>query len=669
MFAVQLFSLIVYSVEMGRSVMFKFLDVKKLFSAFGLIIFLFYRPVLASPADKRTEITAAQFGAAPFVRSPIISSNGKRIAAMAVVKGKKTILIVDIDAGMKIQQIATSETNSVRWVKWAGDDRLLISIGIQTKLDGWPVYVTRLQMYDLNTKSFRPITAKNDGFNGSDVIHIDPAGQSILLAAQRSIFDWPAVIRVDLNTLAATQIVKSHTFVSDWYADPSGVVRAGIGSEGRNWWLLARASPDAPFEKIIRKRVKDSDKETDIERFVPVTGSSEGYAVANKSTGRFGLYRYDFQTDTIGDAVFEHGEVDIDDFDLSPSTGALRAVYYTDDRARVQWFDPKMIALQKRLDKALPGNITRVISTARDEKRLIIWSGGASDPGAYYLLDQSTKRMETLFEPYAELTGKTFSPVEAVSYTARDGLKIPAYLTKPLGHDPKNLPLVIMPHGGPFLRDSWEFNTWAQFLANRGYVVLQPNFRGSTGYGRDFVSKGEGQWGRKMQDDIDDGVGWLIKNGLVDGKRVCIMGASFGGYAAMWAAARNPEIYRCAISFAGISDVGGMMRYDRRTFSSPRYFRDWRDKVKGEEKYDLKLVSSLYAVDKIAIPILIAHGDKDDVVPIKQSELLRDALIKAEKPHEYVAYVGENHNLEKEENGADFLTRVDAFLKKHNPSQ
>jgi dipeptidyl aminopeptidase/acylaminoacyl peptidase len=257
--------------------------------------------------------------------------------------------------------------------------------------------------------------------------------------------------------------------------------------------------------------------------------------------------------------------------------------------------------------------------------------------------------------------------MDSVSYAARDGLQIPAYLTLPRGIEAKQLPLIVMPHGGPFLRDEWGYDTWVQFLANRGYVVLQPNFRGSTGYGRDFVVKGEGQWGRTMQDDLDDGVKWLVEQGKVDPKRVCIMGGSYGGYAALWAAARNPEIYRCAISFAGISDLAAMIKYDRRAFAATRYYTAWRERVQGDKSFDLNTVSPLYAIDRINIPLLIAHGSDDENVPLAQSKKLHEALLKAKKPHSYIVYEGEGHGFDKPENATAFLEQVDQFLRTNNP--
>jgi len=269
---------------------------------------------------------------------------------------------------------------------------------------------------------------------------------------------------------------------------------------------------------------------------------------------------------------------------------------------------------------------------------------------------------------YEKLIGKRLAPMEPVRYIARDGLEIRAYLTLPPGKGTANLPLVVMPHGGPFVRDIWGYDAWVQYLASKGYAVLQPNYRGSTGFGKAFVEKGNGQFGRGMQDDVDDGVKWLAAKGTVDPKRVCIMGASYGGYAAMLAAVRNPELYRCAISFAGLSDVSAQLKYDRKSFAASRYFRNWRDRVKGDKDFELDTISPLKMADRMTVPILIAHGTADRTVPVSQSQRLHDALLKIKRPHEFVLYKDEGHGFADPANATDFLDRVGKFLAEHNPS-
>jgi len=597
-----------------------------------------------------------------------MSPDAKHVVTEAHVNGGKRLVILELGAkpGPSHSFHMPGKWELVGY-RWAGNDRVLVSIGHSDVLFGDDVYVTRLVMYDLKTDKAAFIGKKNEGVEGDNIIYVDRDGHWLLLNVQKTIYDYPSVYRVDLDTMEMKKVVGEHPYVWNWFADSSGTVRAGLGVQSHRWWLLYRKDADAKFEKVMRRVLKQGDDdEGSIERFIPLNGSDHGYAVTNARTGRYGLYHYDFSSDSIGEPVFEHPQVDIDDFRISEQN-EITAVYYTDDRSRVEWLVPRMKELQGKIDRALPDRINRVISMSSDGEKMLIWSGSAADPGVYFYYDAPAARMSQLARPYGKMTDKQLADMNSVSYAARDGLQIPAYLTLPPGVEARQLPLIVMPHGGPFLRDEWGYDTWVQFLANRGYVVLQPNFRGSTGYGRDFVVKGEGQWGRTMQDDLDDGVKWLVEQGKVDPKRVCIMGGSYGGYAALWAAARNPEIYRCAISFAGISDLAAMIKYDRRAFAATRYYTAWRERVQGDKSFDLNTVSPLYAIDRINIPLLIAHGSDDENVPLAQSRKLHEALLKAKKPHSYIVYEGEGHGFDKPENATAFLEQVDQFLRTNNP--
>jgi dipeptidyl aminopeptidase/acylaminoacyl peptidase len=624
-------------------------------------------PTLAAGAERQL-ISAADFGALPFMVGPKMSPDAKHVVTTAHLKGKQLLVILDLGQKTGPAHSFTMPGKwELGWYRWAGNERVLVSIGHADVLFGEDVYVTRLVMYDLKTDQAAFVGKKNEGVEGDDVIHIDRDGHWLLLNVQKTIYDYPSVYRVDLDTMEMKKVVGAHPHVWNWFADSSGTVRAGVGVEGRRWWLLYRKDADGKFEKIMRRTVKRDDEEGAIERFIPINGSDHGYAVTNARTGRYGLYRYDFSSDAIGEPVFEHPQVDIDDFRISDQN-EITAVYYTDDRSRVEWLMPRMKELQGKIDRELPDRINRVISMSSDGEKMLIWSGSAADPGTYFYYDATTAKMSMLARPYGSMTDKPLANMDSVSYAARDGLQIPAYLTLPTGVEARQLPLIVLPHGGPFLRDEWGYDTWVQFLANRGYVVLQPNFRGSTGYGRDFVAKGEGQWGRTMQDDLDDGVKWLVEQGKVDPKRVCIMGGSYGGYAALWAAVRNPEIYRCAISLAGISDLAAMIKYDRRSFAATRYYTAWRERVQGDKGFDLNTVSPLYAVDRINIPLLIAHGTDDENVPLAQSKKLHEALLKANKPHSYIVYEGEGHGFDNPANATAFLEQVEQFLRTNNPA-
>ncbi|HYI41292.1 MAG TPA: S9 family peptidase [Allosphingosinicella sp.] len=638
-------------------------------AALAALVFLSAPGFAAAPAAPE-RIPIEVFGALANYASPEISPNGKHVVAEALSGKQKAVIVYDFDEGSSaFTRINVGEKLEVMSTRWAGNRRILLSVFGTGKVLGFEVPITRLFLKDLDTGALKELGRdKVEGLFGGDIVFVDPEGAYVLLSAQRSFFASPSVLRVDLATLKSKEVARAQSGVWSWYADPSGIVRAGLGSDVDSWWLYYRERDSQSFRKIKGKRSAGMSL-SNLEMLIPVAGSDKGYAIANKATGRYGVYRYDFLTDTLGDPVFEHAHVDVEGIVRSNRTGEPDAVVFTDERERMAWLDKEMQAIQGRLDKALPGRVNRIVSRDAADNRMIVLSTTGSDPGAYYLYDRSKRTLAELAKSRDALAGKALAPVEPVGFAARDGLAIPAYLTRPIGRGDKALPLIVMPHGGPFVRDKWTYEPWVQFLANRGYVVLQPNFRGSTGYGKAFVDAASGEFGRKMQDDLDDGVRWLVDKGLVDPKRVCIMGASYGGYAAMWAAARNPDIYRCAISFAGISDIRPMLRYNPSQWIAQRYYRDWRDRIRGDSKFDLERVSPLARARDIRIPLLLAHGKDDSRVPPSQSTRLHDALQKAGRPHEYVLYPEEGHGFAKPENAVDFLKRVEAFLEKHNPAR
>jgi dipeptidyl aminopeptidase/acylaminoacyl peptidase len=420
------------------------------------------------------------------------------------------------------------------------------------------------------------------------------------------------------------------------------------------------------MKEVLRYKYRDRDAKLGIMNFV--VDSDDGF-IGSDMTGRDALYRYNFAVNSIGEKIFEHPSSDLEGVLLSRDGRHVQGVTYVEDQQRVKWLDNRLAALQAELDASFPGRQARIVSRSHDDQKLIIWAGTSSDPGRYFYQNRTTGDIKLLADVGEKLRKAALSPSRYVNYTARDGTRIYGYLTLPAGSEARNLPLIIVPHGGPYgVRDSGDFDSEIQFLANRGYAVLQPNYRGSSSYGTEFAKKGEGQWGRKMQDDIDDGMDWLAKAGTIDPKRVCIVGSSYGGYAALWGATRNPERYRCAASFAGVTDVERQVRYSR-AFMDRKGAKSWMEKVRGEDKkFDLGSISPLSTVARLKVPVLITHGDEDQRVPLKQSSLYVKALQDAGKVHEFKLYKGEGHGFSKSENYKDYLDRLEAFLAKHNPA-
>jgi dipeptidyl aminopeptidase/acylaminoacyl peptidase len=638
-------------------------------------------PPAAAPSDLATNPTAAPSAPPPVVPPRIaaevfakpssytgmqLSPSGTQVVARAIVNDTECLVVRDLETG-KARLISLPAKVELVWFGWAGDDRILFSFGSGVRWFDRDAYATRLIAYDLRTDKPVFIGRRDGGLEGDDVLYVDPAGEWLLLALQRTPYEYPAVFRADLGTGALREVVDAQRHVWDWYADRAGVVRTGIGYRGDSWFMVYRKSADEKFRRTAGADY--GDRATLLDMLSLIRDSDEGFLLSDEKTGRLALYRYNFATGALGELVFESPTNDIDDFSLSEDGRSVVSVEYVDDRQRTAWLDPTLRTHQDRIDGTLPGRMNHFVSRSQDGKRFLVWSGAANDPGSYYLYVPGNALLKQVAVVHDGLNPAQLPATAYTGYPARDGLEIPAYLTLPLGREPKGLPLVVMPHGGPYgVRDELGYDNEVQFLANRGYAVLQPNYRGSAGYGAGFYQQGQGQWGRRMQDDLDDGVDWLVGQGIVDPKRVCLVGSSYGGYAALWGATRNPERYRCAASFAGVTDVGRQLKYQLNSFGDRRGRKDWRSTVEGEDGFDLDSISPYFGVAGLRVPVLLAHGEQDQIVPVRQSEMYASALKKAGKAHEHVVYPGEGHGLSDADNLADWLRRLEVFLARHNPA-
>lgn len=619
----------------------------------------------AAPPAIPEKYPVETFSKSPFLDGPKLSPDGRQMVATVEADGKPAIAVINLFDRKTGSRLIGIGESYIRWYRWAGNDRVLIGLLMKGKYYGYDVFVTRLASYQVSTEKISFLGRKSQGFLGDDVLFVADDGSYILLASTRDVMTNPAVHRVDLATEEMQLVQPAREQITEWVADRDGVIRAGFGFSGRRLRVIYRDKAEDEFRTLANIKLEESDGEIDTVR-IPVAGD-KGYVVTNAQTGRFAVYEFDWSTSEVGKPVFEHPQVDIDDISMTEDGATVEAVFYTDDRDRVVWFEPEMKELQREIDEALVGRMNWIVSSSKDRTRFIVWTGTASDPGHYYYYNRPAERMERIATPYEALKDKKLAPVKFVSYLARDGLEIPAYLTLPIGRGTRNLPLVLMPHGGPHVRDSWAFDYWVQFLANRGYVVLQPNFRGSSGYGKEFLAKGFGQWGTGMQDDLVDGVQWLIREGTVDPKRICIMGGSYGGYAALMGAIKTPELFRCAISWAGVTDVNDMMRFDRSQMLPKRY-KKWRNRVLGEAELDLRTVSPVHRAADVNVPVLLMHGRDDDNVPYRQARNFVKAMEKARKPLEFIEFPEAGHTIDTTEDRTRFLAAAEAFLTKHNPA-
>ena len=617
-------------------------------------------------ATASAPIPVERFAELPFLETPVLSPDGTRIAArVADEDAEKRIGIWTVGADSR-QPPRMIRAPDVVSYQWAGNRRLLGTVTNLVILVGFsitPIPVSRIVSLDLETG--RSMTLGSAGGLSDQVIFVDPDGRFVLLSTQTSFTTTPSVQRIDLATGAAVEVQPSRRGVWNWFADADGVVRVGVDYGERRTRVYYRDAPGGELRLADNRRNVRDDSIVDLVRFVSDT--SRGIVVTNAETGRFAVYEYDFATDTRGATLFEHPEVDVAT-PIFAADGTVDGVLYETDRTRTHWLDPEMARIQQAVDRTFPGKTNLILGGSRDGNRLLISSSAADDPGTYYVYDRRARRMEIFASPFDGLHELRFATVRPVSYPSRDGLTIRGYLTLPPGRPETGLPLIVLPHGGPFLRDSWVFDQEVQFLASRGYAVLQPNFRGSTGYGRDFVARGYGQLGGGMIDDMDDGVEWLVREGIVDRSRVCIMGSSYGGYAAVWGAMRSPERYRCAISMSGPSDLRSQVRHNADSFVARRYVREFRRQVEGAERTDLNAISPLRQAERLRVPLLLGHGDNDIIVPVEQSRRLLEALNRRGAAVESVFYPKAGHGFTTAEERADWFRRVEAFLARHNPA-
>lgn len=601
------------------------------------------------------------------IASPTLSPDGTHVAAQVRHNDKTGVSVMDAMARTAVASAILSDDLEYNWHRWAGPDIVLISVSQMLPVLGEETRVSRLLGMRVSTQEKWVVGPKAMGVEGDDLLHVADDGSSVLLSFQKSVYDWPTVTRVSLlDPKDRGQLIQREVDgIWEWYADDQGVVRMGTGWTGGKLRVTYRRTATEKFREIARIGEDDKDKVFDVARIVG--GSNEAYILKNDDAGRRGLVRYDLASRQSLETVYRNADWDLTDAWLDEA-GKPLAADYTDDRDRRVWFDPTMAKLQQQLETALKADEVWVGSRSKDNSRMLVYAGGESNPGQLFVYDATRRALQAFATFKPKLNIAHLARPKPIAYTARDGSRIAGYLTLPQGREPRDLPLIIMPHGGPYgVRDKLRYDDEVQFLANRGYAVLQPNYRGSGGYGGDFEKKGDGQIGRAMQDDIDDAMDWAVDQGIAARDRVCVVGASYGGYAAMWSVIRNPERYRCAASFAGVTDWKRMLKYDAKYFSR-KGAKKWSARVSGEKEFDLDTMAPARTIDQLKRPLLVAHGKRDTNVPFSQYKLLMAQAQQAGVSFDPLVFDEAGHGLDKPEDKARWFASLEAFLAKHNPA-
>ena len=465
---------------------------------------------------------------------------------------------------------------------------------------------------------------------------------------------------INIETGEMKVLYQNDKNYDSWVTDHNGVIRIATKTDGVNTTYFHRASEEAPFDSILTTTYKDA---FNVQFFT--FDNKNVYVATNIGRDKTAIVEYDLATRKEIKEIFSNPDYDVDGLGFSPKRKVLTVVSYTSWKTERKFLDKEAEDDFNKIQAKFKDYEVGLYGYNNDEDKYVIWTGSDKVAAKYYFYDKKTGDTKFLADALPWLKEENMATMKAIEYKSRDGLTIHGYLTLPKGVDAKNIPVVVNPHGGPWARDSWGFNPEAQMLANRGYGVLQMNFRGSTGYGKEFWLKSQKQWGKTMQDDITDGVNWLIKEGIADPKRVAIYGGSYGGYATLAGVTFTPDLYACAVDYVGVSNLFTFMK------TIPPYWEPYKamfQELVGDPVKDSVLMASaspaLHA-DKIKTPLLVAQGANDPRVNKAESDQMVDALKKRGVEVEYMVKNDEGHGFANENNRIDFYKAMDKFFDKY----
>jgi len=592
-----------------------------------------------------------------FFRNPVkvaysISPNGEYLAFMQPWEQRLNVFVEKIGSG-QATRVTSAKARDIAGYAWKGDNRI--------------VYIQDTG----GDENFRLYAVGIDGSNPKDLTpfekvraqiidNLEQNGTEILVGLNKrnpQIFD---VYRINVNTGAMEMIAENPGNYTGWGTDWDGKLRIAITTDGVNSSVLVRNTETEKFAPLVTTSFKET--------FAPLVFTSDNkqlYVSTNIGRDKTAIVKYDVENKKELEKIYEHPEVDVTSLLSSRKRRVITGVSYTTDKSQYHFIDKQRADLQKDLERRLPGYEVRLAGCNREEDKCLVRSFTDRSRGAYYFYDLKAKDFRKLADISPWLNEQDMAPMKPIKYQSRDGLTINGYLTLPKGVAARNLPVVVNPHGGPWFRDQWGYNPEVQFLANRGYAVLQVNFRGSTGYGRKFWEASFKQWGKAMQNDITDGVQWLIKEGIADPKRVGIYGGSYGGYATLAGLTFTPDLYAAGVDYVGVANLFTFIK------TIPPYWKPYLEMIYemvGHPERDKDLLtaaSPVFHSAKIKVPLLIAQGANDPRVNKAESDQMVEALKARGIEVPYIVKSNEGHGFSNEENRFEFYRAMEDFLGKH----
>ncbi|HYK75937.1 MAG TPA: S9 family peptidase [Daejeonella sp.] len=583
-----------------------------------------------------------------------ISPDGNYFSYRADYKGKSNIFIQKVTDSMAVR-VTNDTLRSIPGYFWKGD-RIVYAQDLGGD-ENFQLFSVKADGTDL--KALTPFPGVRSDII-DDLLDISGKEKELIVQINKRVKEYFDPYLLNIETGALTLLYNNKENYDSWVTDNNGVIRLASKTDGVNITWNYRNSDKDTFTPLLTTSFKDS--------FTPASFDKDNkniYALSNIGRDKVVLVEYDPSTKKDVKELYADNKYDLSSIKYDRKKQALTSVYWEAEKQKKHFFDKEWGEIQNSLDKKLEGYQTDVVSYDDARTKAIVWAENDRAPIKYYIYDFKTKETKEIANPYPWIEEKHMSHIKPITYKSRDGLEIHGYLTLPLGLEPKNLPVIIHPHGGPWARDSWFFNPEVQFLANRGYAVLQMNFRGSTGYGKKFWEASFKQWGKQMQDDITDGVEWLKKEGIADEKRIAIYGASYGGYATLAGITFTPNLYAAAVDYVGVSNLFTFMN------TIPPYWKPYLDQfhqMVGDPKKDSLLfvaASPALHTDKIKTPLFIAQGANDPRVNKAESDQMVEALKKRGVTVEYMVKHDEGHGFYNQDNQYDFYGAMEKFLEQH----
>lgn len=614
-------------------------------------IFVLFLVIGCSP-NKGARIPVADFFSYPEKTNFKISPDGRYVSFLGSDnQGQRHIFLLDMEAEDPKPELIRDSIEGVSSYHWVNDDELIFTVKTSEN------HAQQVFAVSLSDRSVRQLTEPSDS-RFRFIASVRRSQNEIIVAMNdrdSSMFD---VYRLNTQNGHKKMIFRNPGNVIRWFADLEGELRLALASDSIQETMLYRRSEKEDFKPIMRNSFH-----TSVIPFGFVKNKKDHiYALSNVNRDKLSLVELDMRTGNETEVLFNHDEMDVNQAGYSSETGEMLYAFYFTDRRQRHYLSSDIRTIHENLEAHLPGYEYRIMADGAMNRKLIVNAFTDSDPGSVYYYDGISDRLVKLAELNPKLNAQDMATMEPIMFEARDGTKIHGYLTKPKRGSSKSMPVIVYPHEGPSERNVWGFNPEVQFFANRGYAVFQLNYRGSTGYGKEFWTAGFKEWGGKIQDDITDGVKWLIQEKIADPDRIGIYGVGFGGYSALYGACFNPELYAGAASYAGFTNLFTHLK------EVPPHLKPYLQmyyEIIGNpetESAHIKAMSPVFHANKIQIPIFIAQGGRDTRSTVPETNQFVHKLRKRNIPVTYIVHEEEGRFFRKEENLIDFYEELGKFF-------